>query len=673
MVRCSGKLPLEGAMDGPTLRLLGGFSLADAGGCEVAVPGRKTRMLLAYLALNAARPVPRERLAGLLWPDRDERNARHCLRQGLTELRRLGERAGGDLIRTGGDTVAAALPEGRVDVPAVERLAREGSPDALRAAADLWAGPLLPGEETGSDDFDMWLSGERARVARIAGGVFARLTALCEERGDRDGAAWAAERWLVLDPACEEAHRSLMRGHAQAGRRSEAILQYHACAEAVRRRLDAEPEERTLELLRGIRDGAWAVPAAPRPAVSSGPEPQGLPGKPSLAVLPFEMLGGPAEGGGIADGLAHDILTRLSRLRSMFVIAHGSSFRFRGVGIDPRSLGEALGARYLVTGTVRTHGGRLRLAVTLVDAGSGTVLWSEVLERRLDDLFAVQDELTARIAAVLETEIEAAEIRRSLTWPSERLDAWGAYHRGLWHMFRFTRGDNDTARGFFRQALRLDPLSARAHAGLSFTHFQDAFLHRLGDWRREADRAYRFAEQSVALDERDPTTHWVLGRALWLLKRQDPAVEELGVAVDLNPNFALGHYTIAFVQAQGGDAAAALEAAELAQRLSPLDPLLFAMLGARALAWMNLGDYAQAAAWGERAARRPNAHVHIHAIAAFCDALADRREEARVHARRIRAAMPSYRCGDFLTAFRTLRPPVAELIRRVGPGIGIPG
>ena len=172
-------------------------------------------------------------------------------------------------------------------------------------------------------------------------------------------------------------------------------------------------------------------------------------------------------------------------------------------------------------------------------------------------------------------------------------------------MFRFTRDDNETARGFFQQAVRLDPFCARAHAGLSFTHFQDAFLHRTADHAAETDRAYRFAEQSVALDERDPTAHWVLGRALWLLKRQDDAVEELSLAVDLNPNFALGHYTIAFVQSQGGDTHAALRAVDLAQRLSPIDPLLFGMLGVRALACLNLGEYAQAAVWGERAAGRP--------------------------------------------------------------------
>ncbi|HYG86935.1 MAG TPA: BTAD domain-containing putative transcriptional regulator [Azospirillum sp.] len=663
-------------MDGPTLRLLGDFALADAGGRTLALPGRKAQMLLACVALNAARPVSRERLAGLLWDDRDDRRAGHSLRQCLMELRRLGERAGGDVIRTDKDTVSLALPAERVDALVVERSAREGTADALRAAARLCTGVLLPGGEIGTEGFDTWLAGERARFVRLAAGIFARLTALCEAQGDWDGVASTAERWLALDPACEEAHRSLMRVHAHAGRRSDAIRQYQVCVEAVRRCLDAEPEEETVELMRRVRDRPPAAPAAARPALEivglHETERRDVPDRPSLAVLPFGTLGGPAEGGGFADGLTYDILVRLSRLRSLFVIARGSSFRFRGAQIDPRTVGRALGVRYLVTGSVRTHDGRLRLTVELVEAETGTTVWGDVFERRLDDVFAIQDELTTRIVAALETEIEAAEIRRALMRPPASLDAWSAYHRGLWHMFRFTRDDNETARGFFQQALRLDPLCARAHAGLSFTHFQDAFLHRTGDRRGEADRAYRFAEQSVALDERDPTTHWVLGRALWLLERQDDAVEELGLAVDLNPNFALGHYSLAFVQAQGGDALEALHATDLAQRLSPFDPLLFGMLGVRALAHLNLGDYAQAAVWGERAARRPNAHVHIHAIAAFCNVLAERHDAARDYVHRIKETAPSYRCGDFLAAFHTLRPSMAGLIRRAGPAIGIP-
>jgi TolB-like protein len=663
-------------MGGPTLRLLGDFALADAGGRTLVLPGRKAQMLLACVALNPTRPLSREWLAGLLWDERDDQRARHSLRQSLMELRRLGEQAGGNLIHADKDTVALALPIECVDALAVERLAREGTSDALRAAAGLCAGTLLPGVEIGTEGFDTWLASERARFARIAAGVFARLTALCEEEGDWVGVASTAERWLTLDPACEAAHRGLMRVYAHAGRRSDAVRQYQACAEAVRRYLDAEPEESTVNLLHDIRDRAHAVPATVTTAMRSvdlhEPERRDVSAKPSLAVLPFSMLGAPFEGGGFADGLAHDILARLSRLRALFVIAPGSSFRFRGAQIVPRTVGHALGVRYLVTGSVRTYDGRLRLTVELVETETETTVWSDIFERRLGNVFAIQDELTTRIVAALEIEIEAAEIRRALTWPPASLDGWGAYHRGLWHMFRFTRDDNEAARGFFRRALQLDPLCARALAGLSFTHFQDAFLHRTGDRVRETDRAYRFAEQSVALDERDPTTHWVLGRALWLLERQDDAVEELGLAVQLNPNFALGHYTIAFVQSQGGDPLAALNAVDLAQRLSPIDPLLFGMLGVRALACLNLGDYAQAAVWGERAARRPNAHVHIYAVAAFCNALAERHDEARGYAQRIKETAPAYRCDDFLIAFRTLRPAAADLIRRVGPTIGIP-
>ncbi len=671
-------------MAGPTLRLLGGFSLADAGGRALPLRGRNAQLLLAYVALTAPRSISRERLAALLWEDCEERRALHSLRQCLMELRHLGAQAGLDLIRTDRNEVSLALPPDCVDGVMVERLAREGTAGSLRAAADLCAGPLLPEAEARTDGFDDWLAGERARFARLAAGIFARLTASCEAEGDWDGVASTAERWLALDPACEEAHRALMRLHARNGRRSDAVQQYRVCAEAVRRCLDADPEEETVELLHGIRDRHPAASGAASGAATMAERPAGLlpdlsrssrpmlPDRPSLAVLPFGTIGTPFEGGGLADGVAADVLVRLSRLRSLFVIARGSSFRFRGTQIDPCTVGRALGVRYLASGAIRTDGSRLRLTVELVEAETGVVMWSDIYDRRLDAVFEVQDELASRIAAALDDEIEAAEMRRALSVPPSSLDGWSAYHRGLWHMYRFTRDDNESARGLFQQALRTDPANARLHAGLSFTHFQDAFLHRTGQRGIEAEHAYRFAEQSVGLDERDPTSHLALGRALWLLGRQDDAVEELSLAVGLNPNFALGHYSLAFVQAQGGDARAALGAADVAQRLSPVDPLLFGMLGARALACLNLKEHAQAALWGDRAARRPNAHVHIQAIAAFSNALADRREEAGGYARRIKETAPSYRCDDFLAAFHTLTPSVVDLIRRVGPSIGLP-
>jgi len=204
-------------MDGPTLRLLGGFALSDADGRTLVPPGRKARLLLAHVALNAPRPLLRERLAGILWDERDDRQARHSLRQCLMELRRLGEQAGAELIRADNDTVALALPTERVDALAVERLAREETVEALRTAAALCAGELLPGVDFGTGAIDTWLAGERARFARITAGIFARLTVLCEAHGDWDGVASTAERWLTFDPACEQAHRAMIRAHARPG------------------------------------------------------------------------------------------------------------------------------------------------------------------------------------------------------------------------------------------------------------------------------------------------------------------------------------------------------------------------------------------------------------------------------------------------------------------------
>jgi tetratricopeptide (TPR) repeat protein len=221
-------------------------------------------------------------------------------------------------------------------------------------------------------------------------------------------------------------------------------------------------------------------------------------------------------------------------------------------------------------------------------------------------------------------------------------------------MVRFNREDNEQARHFFQTAVRLDPTFARPYAGLSFTHFQDAFL----GWSERApavERAYRIASQGLMADDHDPTAHWALGRAMWLKGRQDDCLGELGAAVDLSPNFALGHYTLAFVHAQSGDPQAAIAESDHSRALSPFDPLLFAMLASRAMALMRLGRHDEAADWALKAAERPNAHVHILGIAMHCLALAGRAGEAREFAAAIQRAQPGYAVDDFLAAFRFAR------------------
>jgi tetratricopeptide (TPR) repeat protein len=241
-------------------------------------------------------------------------------------------------------------------------------------------------------------------------------------------------------------------------------------------------------------------------------------------------------------------------------------------------------------------------------------------------------------------------------------------------MYKFNGPDNRDAERFFRDALRLDPTFARAHAGLSFTHFQNAFLDLTPDRERQIELAFEAAGHSLGADDRDPAAHWAMGRALWLRGAQGESLSELERSIELSPNFALGHYTLGFVQSQAGDPRAAIEATNYSRQLSPFDPLQFAMLASRALAHIRLGEFTEAAEWAVKATGRPNAHAHILAIAAESLAMADRRDEARTFVARIRGRLPAYSVEDFLRAFRFGRETEqlfrqsARLIRFDSPG-----
>ncbi|MGE0715242.1 MAG: transcriptional regulator, partial [Alphaproteobacteria bacterium] len=306
---------------------------------------------------------------------------------------------------------------------------------------------------------------------------------------------------------------------------------------------------------------------------------------------------------------------------------------------------------YLAAGSIRRQGKRLTVTVELTEAPSARIGWTEIFDLAAEDAFLVLDAIGNRIVASIASEIETIERNRAILKPPSTLNAWEAHHRGLWHMYRFNREDNGRARHFFETAVRLDPTFARAYAGLSFTHFQTAFQ----GWEArepEIERAYAAASQSLMADDRDPAAHWAMGRALWLRGRHGESVGELRQAIDLSPNFALGHYTLAFVESQAGDAAAAIAASDHSRNLSPFDPLLFGMMGARSMALVRLGRFDEAAEWGVKAAARPNAHAHIHAIAAYALALADREQEGRERLTAIRRELPGYGVDDFLTAMR---------------------
>jgi TolB-like protein len=390
----------------------------------------------------------------------------------------------------------------------------------------------------------------------------------------------------------------------------------------------------------------------------------------SIAVMPFVDRSSDVDRkGGAADALAYDVITRLAKLRSMFVIAAGTTFALRDRAVGPEEAGRMLNVDYVVSGSVRRTGKKLVVGADVIETRTARIVWAETFSEKQDDALLVLEEIGNRIVASVAHEIEMVERNRAILKPPNSLDAWEAHHRGLWHMYRFNKVDNERARQFFAQAVGLDPTFARAYAGLSFAHFQNAFL----GWKKpglEIERSFDAAGKSLMVDDRDPAAHWAMGRALWLRGKQDQSIAELERAVDLSPNFATAHYTLAFVHAQSGDPTAAIAFSDHSRQLSPFDPLLFAMLASRSMALTRLGQYDEAAEWAIKAAARPNAHQHIMAIAAFALALSNRLPEANEYSKRIRERVPGYSMAEFFGAFRCSQD-TADVFKRAGKKLGL--
>jgi DNA-binding SARP family transcriptional activator/TolB-like protein len=659
------------------VRMLGPLAISRDGVAWPLPASRKVRALIAYLAL-APRAVERARLCELLWdvPNDPRGELRWC----LSKIRGVLDDRARRRVETRGDAVALDLGDCFVDVIEVARATQAGieslDPRRLRALAVLFVGDFLDGLEIDrSPYFHGWLIAQRRRFRACRTAVLEhlvrRLPAECEEVFEY------LDQWLELAPFDCRVHASLLTALARRGRIGEG--EEHLAATA--RLFEAEGLDWTpvREAWRAARGGQanrarsrQAAIVSLEPPLTPGPVEITPPGarRASIAVMPFlDRTVGNGARGGLADGLAHDVITRLAKLRSLFVIARGTVFALGERSIGPEEAGRMLNVDYVASGWVRRQRGRITVTIELAETRTARIIWAETFEYKLDDAFLVLDEVGNRIVASIASEIETFERNRAILKPPNSLDAWEAYHRGLWHMYRFTRSDNGRAQHFFQMAVRFDPAFARAYAGLSFTHFQNAF-QRWAEREPEIERAFETAGQSLIVDERDPGAHWAMGRALWLRGHQDESLVELEKAVDLSPNFALGHYSLAFVHSQSGDPQAAIVSSDHSRHLSPFDPLMFGMLGVRAMALVRLGRFEEAADWAIKAAARPNAHVHVLGIAAYCLAVAGRREEARAFTALIHKTQPHYRVDDFLGAFH-FSADAAALFRKGAKRIGI--
>ena len=385
-----------------------------------------------------------------------------------------------------------------------------------------------------------------------------------------------------------------------------------------------------------------------------------LPDKPSIAVLPFQNMSGDPEQDYFADGVVEDIITALSRFRHLFVIARNSSFTYKGRAVDVKQVGRELGVRYVLEGSVRKAGTRVRIAAQLIDAISGHHVWAERYDRDLVDIFSVQDEMTERVAGAIEPEVLKIESGRVATRSTTNLSAWDLVRQGTWHFHQVTPTGHARARELFREAIKLDaklPDShiwlARVSAGIVAFGWSD----RPQDDLREGLQA---AHVAIQLDERDPYSHYALAIISVFSNALEQAARAAEEAVEISPSFALGHFVLGLSRLFSGNAADAIGCIERGLRLNPYDPQNFVWLNLLALAFYFADQKEKALQTAIRASKiRPTWLPTLETLA-LCYATLDRMEEARECAKQMRELeRPN---GDLFALLKIHNPQWSEIM-----------
>ena len=342
-----------------------------------------------------------------------------------------------------------------------------------------------------------------------------------------------------------------------------------------------------------------------------------LPDKPSIAVLPFQNMSGDKEQDFFGDGISEDIITALSKLRWLFVIARNSTFAYRDKSPDVRQVARELGVHYVLEGSVRRAGERIRISAQLIDAGSGAHIWAERYDRAASDIFAVQDEITESVVGSLEPQLYAAENLRLQKRPPESLDAWGCVMRATPYIGTWTARENEAGVKWLNRALEIDPEYGRATSLLAWFCAARAHLG-LADPSLELEKALQLGQRAMDQDYGDAWAHLAVGYVHMVARRPDPAREALNEAIDRNPNFAFAHMVLGSSHGYAGRGDEGMRHVALAMRLSPRDSIQAANLSTMGTCHFAAGHIAEAVEFQHRAVRlRPNFGTAWRSLAAM--------------------------------------------------------
>ncbi|MEM7123727.1 MAG: BTAD domain-containing putative transcriptional regulator [Pseudomonadota bacterium] len=606
--------------------LLGGFELRAGSDVLDSIPTRKARCLLAYLALNGDERQPREKLIGLLWGESEERNAQQSLRQALTYIRKCFDDLDVQPLVADRDSVSLDSRSFGLDVDQFRELAASNESADLEAALALYKGEMLDGLDLKDDAFQAWVDVERRTLNDLYLRTLLTLAELCSQSGDHEKAIGLAQRLLAIDPLQERVHRMLMTLYAQTGRREAALRQFTQCRDVLSNELDVEPEAATIELFETLRrdggaerpvtapspteDLSTATPAAYEPSLRSRGrfwgrwhwvglaaasiclaafvgwtwvanhkhEPASLdrmafplPDAPSIAVLPFDNLSGDPDQDYFADGLTDDLITDISKIPGVFVIARNSTFYYRNQDVPIRQVAEELGVRYVMEGSVRRSGDSVRINMQLIDATTGGHVWAERYDITMAEVFELQDDVTKQVANTLE--LRLGDMPTSAAWVQETDDpeAYDAVLRALEHIRNYTREDLAIAHSFLEKALQRDPEYARAHTmmgGLLLDISSD-------EWQRSIDmtpdETLQMARYHLALGMSVPSVegHFYRSNEHSNAGRYDEAIAEAEKIIELDGNDVRGLLALGRALNKAGRASDAIESLQMAMRLNP--------------------------------------------------------------------------------------------------------
>ena len=690
----------------PRIYLVGAMRAVALGGADFLPRGRKTRGLLACLCLEQGERVSRSRLVGLLWDRSADAQARMSLRQSLSELNSIVNRHVPGLIEIGRDSVRIDVRKCWVDALAI----LEASADATADTSNLvqpYGERLLEDLDGITPSFDHWLAGERTRFEdRVRKILEAELDRLTEKNAKPEVRAAAARRLINFEPTHEGAVRSVMKAFAQMGDRAQAIREFERCRQALLTVLDLPPSRETTAVYEAIRgDSSQMAPPtiyeepagvelsetaaggspAPSPArwkiekqsdlvIARGHEPGPEPRRePSIAVLPFRNLTGDTAHDFVAEGLVEDLIEALSRVPNFFVISRLSTLAFRNQDRHPREIGNVLGVRYVLSGSVRVLGDRLRLTIELTDTQSGAALWFAKLDERFLDLFEVQDRLSEMIVRKVAPYLHAAEMNRIRVKRPDSLEAYDLFLRAQENMHNSSRMVFETAEALFDAAIAKDPHYAAALAWRAYWHVLRVGQGWSPDPADDATQADRFARSAIECNSMEPMALAVHGQvASYLYKDFDLAFRRFEAALQINANAAPAWMWSAAAHTWMGNGSLAIEEINKAMALSPYDPLMYAYNAYAGMAYLVDGQYERAIECALRSLRENRTYTAAHRLLVIALVLARRENEAQASARRLLELEPGLTVAGFRRRYPGSAGPHADLFCDALARAGVP-